>query len=155
MPLPQNFIDANSDARRKVERPHPRRLDRHDHEALTIPLVKLAGETSCFAPKDEHHILRSAEGGVPEELFRLGGEEERLAERRELALEVIPVGPDPEIDVLPVIEPGALYLALVKGEAERLDEMQRGAGREAGPPRVTGIPMDLGVNENDVDRHAI
>src|SRR5262245_58166810 len=56
--------------------------------------------------------------------------------------------------MLPVIEPRALYLALAEGEAERLDEMQGRPGREAGAPRVAGVPVDLGVDEDYVDHFA-
>ena len=53
--------------------------------------------------------------------------------------------------MLPVIQSRALDFALVEREAEWFDEMQRRAGREAGASRVTGIPVDFGVNENDVN----
>jgi len=98
-------------------------VDWHDHEAITIPLVELRGEPSSLSTEDEDHVIRSAERGIPEESLRLGREEERLAERGQLPLEVGPAGPDPEIDVLPIIQAGPFHLALVEGEAEGLDEM--------------------------------
>lgn len=53
--------------------------------------------------------------------------------------------------MLPVIETGALDLSLVEGESEWLDEVQGGAGRQAGATGVAGVPVDLGVNEDDVN----
>ena len=54
--------------------------------------------------------------------------------------------------MLPVIEAGALHLPLVEREAERLDQVQRGAGGKARTPGVAGVPVDLGMHEDDVDR---
>ncbi|MCX5765459.1 MAG: hypothetical protein NTU67_12670 [Gemmatimonadetes bacterium] len=50
---------------------------------------------------------------------------------------------------------GALELALVKREAQRLNQMQGGPGREAAPPHITGIPVNLGMNEDDVEGHSV
>ena len=83
--------------------------------------------------------MRRAERRVPEESRRLRREEIWLAERRQLALERLPARPDAQVDVLPVVEAGAFHLALVEREAERLDEMQRGAGGEAGAAGVAGF----------------
>lgn len=52
--------------------------------------------------------------------------------------------------MLPVIEAGAFDLFFIEREAERLDQMQRGAGRETGAACITGVPVDFGMNENDV-----
>ena len=53
--------------------------------------------------------------------------------------------------MLPVIESGAFDLAFVERESERLDEVQSGPGCKAGAAGVTGIPVDLGVDEDDVN----
>jgi hypothetical protein len=56
--------------------------------------------------------------------------------------------------VLPVIETGALDLAFIEGKAKRLDEVQRRVRGEAGTARVAGVPVNLGMNKDDVDGHA-
>ena len=57
--------------------------------------------------------------------------------------------------MFPVIEAGALHLALIEREAEWLDEVQRRAGSEARASRVAGVPMNFGVNEHNVRRHVV
>src|SRR5262249_38274993 len=101
----------------------------------------------------QHDVLRRGERRVPDETSRSGREEVRLAQRGQLALEGLPVRPHPQVDVLPVIEPGAAHLALVERKAERLDKMEGGAGREARAPSVAGIPVNLWMHEDDVYRH--
>ena len=131
----------------------PRRRDRHRDHAIRVALVQLVGEPARLAPEHEHDVLRRAERRVPEQPLALRREEPRLAQRRQLALERLPARPGAQIDVLPVVESRALHLALVEGEAERLDEMQRRPGREAGAPRVAGVPVDLGMHQDDVNTH--
>ena len=70
---------------------------------------------------------------------------------REFLLERVPVLPHPQIDMLPVVEAGALDLFLVEGEAQWLDQMQRGAGRETRATGVAGVPVNLGMNQNNVN----
>ena len=53
--------------------------------------------------------------------------------------------------MLPVVEPRAFDLALVERKTEWLDEMQRGADGQTRAAGVAGIPMDLGVYEDDVN----
>jgi hypothetical protein len=55
--------------------------------------------------------------------------------------------------VLPVVESRALYLTLGEGEAQRLDEVQGGAGGEAAAARVSGVPVNLGMHQDDVGGH--
>src|SRR6185503_8948736 len=76
-------------------------------------------------------------------------------ERRQLALECLPARPHAQVDVLPIIQARALHLAFVEGKAERFDEVQRGPGGETAAAGVTGVPVDLGMNENDVKAHAL
>jgi hypothetical protein len=52
--------------------------------------------------------------------------------------------------MFPVIQAGSLHLTFIKRESQRLDEVQNRAGREARSPGVSGIPMNLGMYENDV-----
>ena len=128
-----------------------RRRDRHVTNRSRYRSWISARQAAGLAAEDQHDILSSAERRIPELARRLGREEVRLAERRQLALERVPVGPDPQVDVLPVIEAGAFDLLLVERKAERLDEMQRRAGRQAGAAGVAGVPVNLGMNEDDVD----
>ena len=53
----------------------------------------------------------------------------------------------------PVVEPGALHLFFVEREPERLDQMQRRANRETRAAGIAGVPVDLGMDEDDVERH--
>ena len=69
------------------------------------------------------------------------------------SLVLAPPGPWAQVDVFPVVEAGAAHLALVKREPERLDQVQRGAGGEAASPGVAGVPVDLGIYQDDMDRH--
>ena len=78
---------------------------------------------------------------------------ERFTERRQLALERAPARPHADVDVLPVVEPRALYLTLVQREAKRLDEMQCGARCQTAAPGVAGVPVDLRMHQHDVRAH--
>lgn len=53
--------------------------------------------------------------------------------------------------VLPVIESGAANFSVIERKSERLDEMQLRSRGETGPPDVPGIPVDLGMDQNDVE----
>ena len=53
-------------------------------------------------------------------------------------------------DPRPVVEPGAPHLLVVEREAERPDEVQLRADGQAGPPGVAGVPVDLRLDEDDV-----
>ena len=67
-------------------------------------------------PKIKTTSSAVTERRIPELARRLGREEERLAERRQLTLERVPTGPHAQIDVLPVIEAGAFHLLLIERE---------------------------------------
>ena len=53
--------------------------------------------------------------------------------------------------MLPVVEPRTFDLALLELEAQWLDEMQRGADGQTRAAGVAGVPVDLGMNENNVN----
>ena len=53
--------------------------------------------------------------------------------------------------VLVVVEAGALQFAIVEPEAQRLDQMQLGAGIGGKPDHVAGIGRNLRMDENDGD----
>jgi hypothetical protein len=54
--------------------------------------------------------------------------------------------------VLPVIQTGASDLPFVEREAKRFDQVQPRPGRKARPAGIAGIPVDLGMNEDDVNQ---
>src|SRR5439155_16102150 len=60
-----------------------------------------------------------------------------------------PVVVHAEPRVLVVVEAGALQLAIVEPEAQRLDQVQLGAGVRCQSNDVAGVGRDLGLNEND------
>lgn len=130
-----------------------RRVNRHRQHPLAVALVNRIRQTAGLPPEHQHDVFREFRFCVHPDCFR--AEEKRLAETRQLALEVLPRRPEPEIDVLPVIEAGAAHLALVERKAEGLDEVESGSGGEAGTPRISGVPVNLGVDENDVDAHDV
>jgi hypothetical protein len=53
--------------------------------------------------------------------------------------------------VLPVVEAGSLHLFFVERKAQRFDQVQGRPGRQARPADVAGIPVNLGMNKDDVD----
>src|SRR5688572_21273225 len=114
--------------------------------------MKVLWQARCFAAEDQHDIRRSAERCVPEQPRGLRGEEERLTQRRQPTLERDPVGPHAQVDILPVVESRPLDLTLVEREPEWLDEMQRGADRETRPAGVAGVPVNLRVHQNHMQR---
>jgi len=54
--------------------------------------------------------------------------------------------------MFPVVETGSLDLPLIEREAKRFDQVQFGARRQACSAGVAGVPMDLGMNKNNVCR---
>jgi len=110
-------------------------------------------QASRLPAEDEYNVRGPAERSVPEQALGFCGEEIRFAEDGELALERVPVVPLAEVDVFPVVESGSAHFAVVEGKTEWLHQVQRGTGGKAGPPGVSGVPVDLGMNENDVNRH--
>src|SRR5450759_1498214 len=112
-------------------------------------------QTAGLPAEHEDYVTWCAEGGVPEESSALGGKEVRRTEAWELPLELVPALPHVKVYVFPVVESRAFQLALAEGEAERLDEMQCGAGGETRPAGVAGVPVDLGMHEHDMERHAM
>ena len=112
--------------------------------------MKCGRQSAGFAPKDKYDTIRCTERRIPDEPRRLCREEIWLAERRQLPLERIPARPHPQVQVHPIVEARALHLTLVERKAERLDEMQCGAGSEARTASVPGVPVNLWMHEYDV-----
>src|SRR5688572_1110886 len=87
---------------------------------------------------------------VPHRTCCPGRKEIGFAERGETCFEGIPVPPQADVNVFPVVETGALNLALFEREAERFDQMQSGCCGQARSPHISGIPMDLRLDQDDV-----
>src|SRR5687767_3674943 len=149
--LAKRLVDGDADAGREVERSNTRRQDWHRDKPIAISLVKLGRQPPGLTAEDQRDISADAERRVPYQSRRLGREEIRVAERRQLALERLPVRPDAHVDMLPIVEAGALDLTFVERKAERCDEVQHGARGETGSACITGVPVNLGVDEHDVD----
>src|SRR5262245_7338063 len=103
-----------------------------------------------LAAEDQHDARRLAERRIPEPSRGLRREEIRFAEFRQLALERLPIRPDAEVDVLPVVEPRSFDFTFVEREAERLDEVQGRVDSQAGTTGVPGVPVNLRMDEDDV-----
>ena len=112
-------------------------------------LAQLRREADALAAEDQDGALRVAH--VPEVARCAGAEEERLAQLGQRGFEGPPVGPHAGLDARPVVEPGAAHLALVEREAQRLDQVELRARGQAGAPGVAGVPVDLGLDEDDVE----
>src|SRR4029079_5756542 len=81
------------------------------------------------------------------------GEEIGRAQRRQLTLERRPVWPHARRDARPVVEAGAPDLLVRERESQRPDQMQLRARRQTGAARVARVPVDLRLDEDDVQRH--
>jgi hypothetical protein len=53
--------------------------------------------------------------------------------------------------VLPIIEAGPLHLFFVERKAQGFDQVQRCPRRQASAADIAGVPVDLGMNKDDVD----
>ena len=63
----------------------------------------------------------------------------------------IEVVPDGQVHVGPVIEAGAFEVAILKGKAEGLNQMQRGPGRRAQSGDTAGILRNFRLVKDDLD----
>src|SRR6187397_1209688 len=102
--LAKHLVQRNAYAGREIQRPDYRRANRHGDEPIGKAFVQFRRQSLCLAPEDQHHVARRPERRVPEGRPARGGKEERLSEKRQLAFERVPVRPQPQVDVLPVIE---------------------------------------------------
>ena len=73
----------------------------------------------------------------------------------QLALEQFPVWPHTQVHMLPVVEAGAFDLTFVEREAKWFDDVQRGTSCEAGAACISGVPVNLRVNEHHVNRQCV
>src|SRR6185295_17042645 len=112
-----------------------------------MALPDLRREPHALLAEDQHRPRGI--GDAPVVAIRLGAEEERLAQVRELRLERAPGRPDARRDARPVVQPGAAHLALGEEEAQRPDEVQPRPGGQARAAGVAGVPVDLRLDEDD------
>jgi hypothetical protein len=54
--------------------------------------------------------------------------------------------------MFPVVQSGTLDLPLVERKSKRFDEVERCPRSKAGSAGIAGIPVDLGVDEDDVNQ---
>lgn len=104
-------------------------------------------ETTGFATANE--VVAQLEGHIPVGGVTLGGEEPGTA-GRSAGEEFVEILPHPHGDVFPVIETGTANVLVLEGEAQRLDQMQGGTGRQAEPARSSGVVRDFGCDEDQV-----
>ncbi len=104
-----------------------------------------------FAPENQHAV------GPEWRLAVVGGRVGREVEApfaRDRVAEGEPVGVDPQVHVIPVVESRALEVAVVDLESERLDEVKWRAGRGAEAGDVAGIGRDLRLDQRHVQCHS-
>lgn len=58
--------------------------------------------------------------------------------------------PEPHVEMLPVIQPRPAQQFVLKGKAQRFDQVQAGPGAQAEPADVAGIGRNLRLNQDDV-----
>jgi hypothetical protein len=68
----------------------------------------------------------------------------------EIFQSLIEVGVDRDLDLVPIIQAGALERTIVDGESKRLDEMERASGRGAKARDVARVGRNLRFHEDDV-----
>ena len=126
--------------------------NRHRNHAIGIARMNGWRKSSRLAAEHEHDVTRLAKRDVPQQSSALRRKKVRFSEARELPLEFLPAFPEAKVHVLPVVEPRSSQLALVEREPERLHEMQHRAGGKTGAAGIAGVPVNLRVNEHDVER---
>src|SRR6185312_14414804 len=147
-PLPAGLVDGERHRRRQVQRAELRVSHRDGDGLRAVARQQVLWQADALAPEDQDRGPRV--GHLLKRPHAAGGEEERRPQRRQRALEVVPARPDLGADARPVVEPGAPDLFVLEREAERTNEVQPRAGGQAGPPGVARVPVDLRLDEDDV-----
>ena len=148
VPLAQHLIKQDADAGREVEGAQGGILHGNPDEATAWRARTSVGKPTLSLPK--RRTVRSDNTRPRNRGARRGSRERPLPTRAAPApgsRSRARAGLHPR----PVVEPGPAHLALVEGEAERLDKVELGSRRETGPPGVAGVPVDLGLDQNDVE----
>jgi len=145
--LAEGLVDDGADGGGEVEGAF---VGEHgEDEALGgIAGEEVVGEALGFFAEDE--VVAELEVGVPDGGGGLGGEEPQAAglDLGEVGVEVRVLGGG---EAGPVVEAGAAAGFGGGVEAEGLDEVERGAGGDAGAADVAGVVGDLGLVEGDVE----
>ena len=76
--------------------------------------MQVSRQSTSFAPENENEVFGCTEGRVPEFASGPGGKEPWLTQRRQRVFESRPVGPHARINVLPVVQSGALYFPFIE-----------------------------------------
>src|SRR6185369_9109511 len=150
-PLAQDLPQRQGHTRRQIERADLPVEHGNGDQPVAPPLADLGSKPDTLLAEHQHRPFRVAH--VPEAPRPLGAEEIRLAEIREPRFELRPGAPDAGIDPRPVVEAGPPHLALVQEEPERLDEMKPRPGSQARAPHIPCVPMDLRLDQRDVQAH--
>ena len=148
--LARHLVRRQRPRRREIERAQRRRRPWGSRARDRPAPSRIAGGSPTLS-RPKTSTVSSREGGVPVRARRRRREEPRLAERRQRARERLPRGPGVQLHARPVVEAGALDVLVIEGEAERLDEVQRGADGERGAAEVARVPVDLGLDEDEVE----
>jgi hypothetical protein len=106
------------------------------------------GQSSGFTAADQK--ITGLKGDVPVGGFSLGGEKPSAIGGRS-GEKIVEGVPKLNFDVLPVVEPGAADLFVIEREAERFDEMEGRARREAETTSCAGVVGNFGGDENEVE----
>jgi hypothetical protein len=106
------------------------------------------GQSSGFTAADQK--VTGLEGDVPVGGFSLGGEKPSAFGGRR-GEEIVEGVPKLNLDVFPVVEPSAADLFVIEREAERFDEMEGRARREAETASCAGVVGNFGGDENEVE----
>src|SRR3954451_21235638 len=112
-------------------------------------LADLRGEADAFLAEDQHRALRVVDAPILPRRF--GAEEERLAKLVETRLEFVPRVPHYGVHPGPVVEAGPAHLPLAEEEPERPHEVEPRPGGEAGAAGVAGVPVNLRLDQDDVE----
>jgi hypothetical protein len=121
--------------------------------AMALCLVLLQQrlwKTTGLGSKDKIAFLRKL--GIPVASRRLCRQVEKRSSRSSnLLLQIFQRLPDPDIDLWPVVKPGAFHLFVIKAESKWFDEMKSGACCQAQPSDRTGVVRNLRLKEDDVE----
>lgn len=145
-PLAQDLVTAHGDGIGEVQR--PRLIDHRDaHAAVGIPHQHVLGDAAGLFAEDDIRAVGVARLAV--RLTRLGGEEEVLPAGSlfKKVVDTVVVG---DIHEVPVVQTGALQVAVGDLKAEGPHQMQPRAGGGAGAGDVAGVLGDLGLKKHDV-----
>ena len=113
-----------------------------------VPAPQALRQAACFAAENEH--VATAERGIPDEaLSELREQPERPA--TQLRFDVAPGIDGFPVEMLPVIHPSPLQIAIIEQEPERSHQPQLGADSNAAASDVPGVLRDIGLIQDDVE----